>query len=104
MPGEKLLQEFLPPSQLRHALSELLHALFQISPPRCSSFEQAVFQAVEPATIPPPTHPEYECARQRGTECPEKKELIHGNRAWLGNLEPFGLGVYEFRVFSPLSG
>ena len=78
MPGEKLLQEFLPPGQLRHALSELLHALFQISPPRCSSFEQAVFQAVEPATISPPPHAEYKGARQRGTERPKNDEFIHG--------------------------
>lgn len=97
MPGEKLLQEFLPPSQLRHALGELLHALFQIS--RCSSFAQAVFQTVEPATIPPPAHPEHKGARQRGTERPIKDEFIHGIEPGWGTLSRTSLGIMSFAFF-----
>lgn len=102
MPGEKLLQEFLPPSQLRHALSELLHALFQVS--RCSSFEQAVFQAVEPEAIPPPPHPEYKGARQRGTERPKKHEFIHAIEPGWGTLSRTGLGNMSFAFFLRISG
>lgn len=99
MPGEKLLQEFLPPSQLRHALGELLHALFQISPPRCSSFEQAVLQAVEPEAIPPPPHSEYKGARQGGTERPIKDEFIHGIEPGWGTLSRTSLGIMSFAIF-----
>lgn len=97
MPGEKLLQKFLPPSQLRHPLGELLHALFQIS--RCSSFEQSVFQAVEPEAIPPPPYPKYKGACQGGTERPIKDEFIHGIEPGWGTLSRTGLGIMSFAIF-----
>ena len=80
--GQKLLQEFLPSSQLSDATRELVHALLEV-PLRAGrpsrAIQQPILEPSQTTPVAPPGHTQDNHTGDRGAKQTEENAFIHGS-------------------------